>query len=89
MSSITWNEETKRKFDLMISKMPLFHRRMAESMVSNKALSIAKERSSMIIEEVDVVRAFFTGVPKPFEGLMIKLMDEVGFDYKKYGLGPK
>jgi len=38
------------------------------------------------IDEETIIRAFFLEVPKPFKGLMTGLMDEVGFDYKKYGL---
>ncbi|MEW5758997.1 MAG: DUF2621 family protein [Candidatus Omnitrophota bacterium] len=87
MSDITWDEVTKRKFDLMISKMPLFHRKVAESLVSGKAIKLAQERNSSIVEEQDVVKAFFNDVPKPFEAMMIKVMEEAGFDYKKYGFG--
>lgn len=89
MPEITWSQETKRKFDLMISKMPIFHRKVAESLVSGKAIAIAKQRNSGIVEEEDVVKAFFSDVPKPFEAMMIKIMEESGFDYKKYGFGTK
>lgn len=85
MSDIVWNLETKRKFDLMISKMPIFHRKVAESLVSGKAVSLAKQRNSQIVEEEDVIKAFFSDVPKPFEAMMMKIMEEAGFDYKKYG----
>lgn len=85
MPEIIWNQETKRKFDLMISKMPIFHRKVAESLVSGKAIALAKQRNSQTVEEVDVVKAFFSDVPKPFEAMMIKIMEEAGFNYKQFG----
>jgi hypothetical protein len=37
------------------------------------------------VQEEDIIRAFLGEVPKAFYSLMIRIMDEVGFDYKKYG----
>ncbi len=79
-----WDKEAEGKFKLMISKMPIFHRRMAEKAASVKAEAFAKERGSDKIAEEDVVRAFFLETPKPFVGLMINLMKEVGFDYERF-----
>jgi len=41
-------------------------------------------RGSSTVEEMDIVQAFSTEVPKAFYSLMIRIMDEAGFDYKKY-----
>ncbi len=79
-----WDKETRDRFKLMISKMPLFHRRMAEKAALAKAEALAKERGSEEIQEEDVVKAFFKEIPKPFVGLMVNLMKDVGFNYKKY-----
>lgn len=84
MSEFKWSETVLKKFNLMIQKMPLFHRRIAEDLVKNKAEANAKERSANLVEEKDVVKAFFSEVPKPFYSLMIRLMDNVGFNYKEY-----
>jgi len=36
-----------------------------------------------VIEESDIVSAFFSEVPKAFYSLMIRLFDEVGFTYNE------
>jgi len=79
-----WNVHTKAKYELLISKIPLFHREIAKQVVDKKAVLNAQARGNGHIVEEDVVRAFLTEVPAAFYSLMIRLMDEVGFDYKKY-----
>ena len=83
---ITWEGKVKEKFDIFISKMPLFHRRIAEKLVTEQAITNAKARNSGKINEEDLLRAIFSEVPHPFYTVMIRLLDELGFDYKKYGL---
>lgn len=80
-----WDTQTQEKFKLMISKMPIFHRRIAEEAVVKKALENAAKRNARLVEEQDVVNAFFSEVPKPFYSLMIRLLEDVGFDYRKHG----
>lgn len=80
-----WDNATQEKFRLMISRMPIFHRRIAEEAAVKKALENAAKRNAMLVEEQDVVNAFFSEVPKPFYSLMIRLLEDVGFDYRKYG----
>lgn len=79
-----WDKEVEAKFNLMINKMPLFHRRIAESVAKATAEENARKRNSPLVQEGDVVRAFFSEVPKPFYSMMIKLFEDVGFDYRKY-----
>ena len=81
-----WDTKIQEKFKLMVSKIPVFHRHIAEVAVAKKAEENAMERASQKIEEQDVISAFFTDVPKPFYSMMIRLLDQNGFDYKKYGL---
>lgn len=80
-----WDIKTQEKFKLMISKMPVFHRRIAEEAVTLKAQENAKDRGATAVSEADVISALFSDVPKPFYSLMIRLLEYVGFDYKKYG----
>lgn len=80
-----WDIKTQEKFKLMISKMPVFHRRIAEEAVTIKARENAKARAASRVEEADVISALFSDVPKPFYSLMIRLLEDVGFDYRKYG----
>lgn len=87
MSDIAWDDKTKEIFNLLMSKIPSMHRDMAESMASSKSEEMAKERNSLVVEEQDVAKAMFTGVPALFKPLMIKIMDDCQFDYRKHGFG--
>ncbi len=81
---LSWEPATKKKFDTMIERIPLFHREIAKTVTVKKAEINALKRGSNMIEESDIITAFLTEVPKAFYSLMIRLFDEVGFDYKKY-----
>ncbi len=82
--SLDWEKKTREKFDLMIQRIPLFHREIARKVVVKKAQFNAQERGSRFVEEPDIVRAFFSEVPMAFYSLMVRLLSEVGFNYKKY-----
>ena len=81
---LEWDKEALSKFNLMIEKIPLFHRKIAQQVVHKKAQLNAQERGASIVEEPDIVRAFFSEVPFAFYSLMVRLLDEVGFNYKEY-----
>ena len=80
---LEWEEKALEKYRLIISKIPIFHRNIAKIVVDKKALINAKERGSDLIEESDIVSAFFSEVPKAFYSLMIRLFDEVHFTYSE------
>jgi len=80
-----WETKTEDKFKLMISKIPVFHRKITEVTVRDRAQENARSRNSTEVTEQDVIGAFFSDVPSPFYSLMIRLLDQTGFDYKKYG----
>jgi hypothetical protein len=80
-----WDANTKQKFQLFISKIPVFHRHITEESVSKKAEEYALARNCLRVEEIDVVSAFFSDVPSPFYSMMVRLLDQTGFDYRKYG----
>lgn len=80
-----WHPETKTKLAGMISKIPVFHRRITEEAVTKRAEENAGSRNAAQVEEQDVVGAFFTDVPSPFYSMMIRLLEQSGFDYRKYG----
>ncbi len=69
----------------MISKIPVFHRRITEEAVTKKSEEIARARNSQAVQEEDVIGAFFSDVPSPFYSMMVRLLEQNGFDYKKYG----
>ncbi len=80
-----WNQEVKVRFGIMILKIPVFHRRITEVAVTKCAEENAKLRNAKVVEEVDLIGAFFSDVPSPFYSMMIRLLEQSGFDYKKYG----
>ena len=79
-----WEKTARKKYESMIAKIPLFHREIAKQVVDKKAVINAQQRDSELVEEPDIIRAFLSEVPKTFYSLMIRLMDEVGFDAEKY-----
>jgi hypothetical protein len=84
-----WDSKTQERLRTMISKIPVFHRRITEEAVTRKAEELSVARRSDKVEEQDVIGAFFCDVPSPFYSMMIRLLDQTGFDYKKYGFPKK
>ncbi len=80
-----WDSNTQEKFRLIISKIPVFHRHITEEAVTKRAEENAKSRDTDKISEEDVVSAFFCDVPSPFYSMMVRLLEQSGFDYRKYG----
>lgn len=80
-----WNTEVKEKLGVMVSKIPVFHRHITEEAVTKRAEENAKARNSTEVEEVDVIGAFFSDVPSPFYSMMVRLLEQTGFNYRKYG----
>ena len=80
-----WETQTESKFKTLISKIPVFHRHITESVVIRQAEKLAGIRNSGQVEEQDVIAAFFSDVPSPFYSMMVRLLGQNGFDYKKYG----
>lgn len=84
--TMAWEKTTEERFKKMLSKMPIFHRHMTEVAAAPKAEANARARGSRVVEEEDLLKAMFSEVPLQFYSLMIRLMDTVGFDYKKHRL---
>jgi hypothetical protein len=83
-TNFPWEANSSQKYKLMIAKLPLFHREIAKQVVDKKAVQNAKDRGAKAVEEGDIVRAFFSEVPKAFYSLMVRLFEEVGFNYRQY-----
>lgn len=81
---IEWEPQVWAKYQGMLKKIPLFHRDIAQQVVEKKAAQNAQARGASRIEEVDIVDAFFSEVPKAFYSLMVRLLHEAGFDYGKH-----
>jgi len=86
---MAWDKKALIKYETMIRRLPLFHRDIADEVVRKKARQNALSRGGTMIEESDILRAFFSEVPMAFYGLMIRLFEEVGFDYAPYDPGHK
>ena len=83
-TNMQWDALALSKYNKMLNLIPIFHRRLAQEVVNKKAEQAAVARGSSTVEEVDIVQAFLAEVPKAFYSLMVRIMREVGFDYKKY-----
>ncbi len=84
-TAMSWEKTGLEKYNKMLRLIPVFHRGIAKEVVNKKAEQLAQARGSAKVEEEDIVRSFLTEVPKAFYSLMVRIMHEVGFDYKKYG----
>ncbi len=82
--TMAWEPETEVRFRALIARIPLFHREIARQVVEKRAVVNARERGASRVAEEDVLRAFFSEVPEAFYGLMIRLFEEVGWDYRPY-----
>jgi len=83
-TNMNWDASALSKYNKMLNMIPIFHRRLAQEVVNKKAEQSAVARGSATVEEIDIVQSFLAEVPKAFYSLMIRIMGEVGFDYKKY-----
>lgn len=82
---MVWDVQTQEKLKLMISKIPVFHRHITEEAVIKRAEENALMRKAPCVEEEDVISAFFSDVPSPFYSMMVRLLEQTDFDYRKYG----
>ena len=83
-TTMKWETTALARYNKMLNLIPIFHRRLAKEVVNIKAEQNAIERNAVQVEEADIVQAFLSEVPKAFYSLMTRIMDETGFDYKKY-----
>jgi len=82
---VTWDKATQGKFEIILKEIPALIRGIAETRVSKKAENIVKEDSRLIIEEKDMVAAFFAETPPGFVGAMKESMETLKINYAQYG----
>ncbi len=82
---ITWDKSSEENFQQILQQIPDLVRGIAEIRISKKAEGILREENRSVIEEKDMVRAFFAETPPAFVGAMKESMRELGIDYTKYG----
>lgn len=82
---ISWEETTEQYFQKILLEIPDLIRGIAEVRVIKKAESIIKEEGRNVINEKDMVNAFFAETPGGFIPAMKKSMEELNIDYTQYG----
>lgn len=75
-----WEEKVEEKFKLLLSKLPFFHRHIAEQVVIKKAEELASQRGSSKVEKEDLNKAFLSEVPEVFRTYLGDLLKDVGLD---------
>ena len=75
-----WNPEARAKFEKMIALIPFFQRKMAERLAGRKAEENAVARSAGEVAEQDIVEAFITETPAPFQAKMRETARVAGFE---------
>ncbi len=75
-----WDAGAKAKFDHMISMIPFFQRKMAERLAGRKAQENAAARGAPVVGEPDIVSAFISETPAPFQAMMRETARKAGFE---------
>ncbi len=83
-TTMAWEKTAMERYNTMLNLIPIFHRGIAKEVVNIKSEENARSRGAKEVSEEDIVKAFLSEVPKAFYSLMIRIMDEAGFDWKKY-----
>ena len=74
-----WNRDAREKFERMLAMIPFFQRKMAERLAGKKAEANAAARDAAEVEEPDIVGAFISETPAPFQGMMRDTAVKAGF----------
>ena len=80
-----WEKNTQEKFNLLIGKIPVVLRSIAQEKISKKAVALASKENRNQVTEKDLVDAFFSETPFGFHGPMKTDMESVGINYQQYG----
>lgn len=83
--SIPWEQETAARFNQLLERIPVFMRPIAKDKISKKAQQLAQAAQRTMINDQDMIDAFFSETPFGFHGPMKSDMDDLKIDYKKYG----
>ncbi len=75
-----WERAARAKFEKMIFMIPFFQRKMAEKLAGKKAEENASARGAALVEEQDIVAAFISETPAPFQKSMRDTARNSGFN---------
>jgi collagenase-like PrtC family protease len=81
---LPWNRDVEAVFDRLIRHTPEMFRDIARQTVKRQAEINAQERQSSLVEEGDMVRAFLSETPQPFQADMISALQEGGIPLDDY-----
>ena len=82
---VTWEEGAFKNFEKILEDIPHMIRGIAEARVTKKAQGLVRDDNRWIIEEKDMVDAFFAETPGGFLGPMKCSMEALSIDYAQYG----
>jgi hypothetical protein len=82
---VTWDKITEEKFQQMLEKVPIFMRTIAQEKITKKIHALVNADGRNIINEKDMVDAFFCETPFGFHGPMKSDMNAIGLNYTQYG----
>jgi radical SAM superfamily enzyme YgiQ (UPF0313 family) len=75
---ILWKKEAKERFDEIIKSVPRLLQPIARRMVNKKAMENALGRGSSFVEDKDMIAAFVSETPRPFQFKMKEKVIEMG-----------
>lgn len=82
---VTWDKITEEKFKQILENIPLFMRAIAQEKITNKVNALVNADGRDIVNEKDMVDAFFCETPFGFHGPMKSDLKAVNIDYTQYG----
>lgn len=82
---IVWDQPTEEKLLKILEQIPDMIRGIAEARVCRRAEDIVRAQNRSVINEKDMVDAFFAETPAGFMPLMKNSMKELGINYVQYG----
>ncbi len=82
---IVWEKAAEEKLFKILEQIPDMIRGIAEARVCRKAEDLVRAQNRLVINEKDMVDAFFAETPGGFMPLMKNSMKELGIDYAQYG----
>ena len=84
-NKIGWDDQTQKQFEQLIEKIPKVLQGTARDAVLKKARSLAGNDNRPLMNEKDLVDAFFEVTPFGFHGPLKTDMEDIQIDYTKYG----
>lgn len=79
-----WSPKAKESFDKVITNLPQFHRFIAEKLVKESAEIAVGKNNRSVVEEKDVIEAFFAEIPPAFRDMLKRLLQHLHIDYAQY-----